>query len=248
MSLLIQQLASDIDALDFDKPIRLSGRVSRFDGHIIECDGFPATIGTLCQVDTQKGETTNAEVIGFRDNNNLLSVHDHNAQISVGAKVTVSDDGHSVKVGPELLGRAIDALGHALDDGPPMHLSDSWPLNGKKTNPLARRPVDKQLDVGVRVINSLLTVGQGQRLGIIAGSGVGKSILLGMMTRFTEADIVVVGLIGERAREVASFAAEVLNGTSRDRTVIVAEPADRSPLLRIRGANRATAIAEYFRS
>ena len=248
MSALIQQLASDIDALDFDKPIRLSGCVSRFDGHIIECDGFPATIGTLCHVDTRKGETTNAEVIGFRDNNNLLSVHDHNAQISVGAKVTVSDDGHSIKVGPELLGRAIDALGHALDDGPPMHLAGSWPLNGKKTNPLARRPVDKQLDVGVRVINSLLTVGQGQRVGIIAGSGVGKSVLLGMMTRFTEADIVVVGLIGERAREVASFAAEVLNGASRNRTVIVAEPADRSPLLRIRGANRATAIAEYFRS
>ena len=163
MSTLMGQLTSDINALDFDKPIRLSGRVSRFDGHIIECDGFPATIGTLCQVATQKGETTNAEVIGFKDNNNLLSVHDHNAQISVGAKVTVSDDGHSIKVGPELLGRAIDALGHALDDGPPMHLADIWPLNGKKTNPLARRPVDKQLDVGVRVINSLLTVGRGQR-------------------------------------------------------------------------------------
>ena len=105
-----------------------------------------------------------------------------------------------------------------------------------------------QLDVGVRVINSLLTVGQGQRVGIIAGSGVGKSVLLGMMTRYTEADIVVVGLIGERAREVASFTAEALHGRSRDRTVIVAEPADRSPLLRIRGANRATAIAEYFRA
>ena len=108
MSRLMEQLTGDIDALDFDKPIRLSGRVSRFDGHIIECDGFPATIGTLCQVDTQKGETTNAEVIGFKDNNNLLSVHDHNAQISVGAKVTVGDDGHSIKVGPELLGRAIE--------------------------------------------------------------------------------------------------------------------------------------------
>ena len=190
----------------------------------------------------------NAEVIGFQNNHNLLSVHDHDAQISVGARVVVSDDGHSIKVGPGLLGRAIDALGHPLDDGPPLQLVDSWPLNGKKTNPLARRPVDKQLDVGVRVINSLLTVGQGQRIGIIAGSGVGKSVLLGMMTRFTAADVVVVGLIGERAREVASFAAEVLNSDSRDRTVIVAEPADRSPLLRIRGANRATAIAEYFRS
>jgi len=244
----LEQIISDIDALTFEKPLQLSGCVSRFDGHIIECDGFPATIGTICQVVTQKGKTTNAEVIGFKDNNNLLSVHDHNAQISVGAKVTLSDDGHLIKVGPELLGRAIDALGHALDDGPPMRLYDSWPLNGKKTNPLARRPVNKQLDVGVRVINSLLSVGQGQRIGIIAGSGVGKSVLLGMMTKFTEADVVVVGLIGERAREVASFAAEVLNGSSRDRTVIVAEPADRSPLLRIRGANRATAIAEYFRS
>ena len=134
-----------------------------------------------------------------------------------------------------MLGRAIDALGHPLDDGPSLQLSLSWPLNGK-SNPLARRPVDKQLDVGVRVINSLLTVGQGQRIGIIAGSGVGKSVLLGMMTRFTAADVVVVGLIGERAREVASFAAEVLKSDSRDRTVIVAEPADRSPLLRIRGA------------
>ena len=212
MSGVLGQLVSNIDTLNFDKPIQLSGRVSRFDGHIIECDGFPATIGTICQVDVQKGETTNAEVIGFKDNTNLLSVHNHNAQISVGAKVTVSDNGHLIKVGPELLGRAIDALGHALDSGPPMRLGDSWPLNGKKTNPLARRPVNKQLDVGVRVINSLLAVGQGQRLGIIAGSSVGKSVLLGMMTRFTEADIVVVGLIGERAREVASFTAEALHG------------------------------------
>jgi flagellum-specific ATP synthase len=160
----------------------------------------------------------------------------------------VVDQGHLIGVGPELLGRAIDALGHVLDNGPPLKLVDSWPLGGKKINPLARRPVDRHLDVGVRVINSLLTVGQGQRLGIIAGSGVGKSVLLGMMTRFTAADVVVVGLIGERAREVASFAAEVLAGESRHRTVIVAEPADRSPLLRIRGANRATAIAEYFRA
>ena len=248
MSGALEKIVADIDTLSFSKPVQLSGFVSRFDGHVIECDGFPAIIGTICQVVTQNGKTTNAEIIGFRNNNNLLSVHEQNAQISVGAKVTVSDDGHMIKVGPELLGRAIDALGHALDDGPSMRLDDSWPLTGKKTNPLDRRPVNKQLDVGVRVINSLLSVGQGQRIGIIAGSGVGKSVLLGMMTRFTEADIVVVGLIGERAREVASFAAEVLNGKSRDRTVIVAEPADRSPLLRIRGANRATAIAEYFRS
>ena len=248
MQNVLQMLEEDIDGLGLRRPYSVSGRVSRFDGQIIECDGFPATIGTLCEVDTQDGTWVNAEVIGFNNNYNILSVHDHDAQISVGARVVVSDDGHSIKVGPGLLGRAVDALGHPLDDGPPLQLDMLWPLNGKKTNPLARRPVKKQLDVGVRVINSLLTVGQGQRIGIIAGSGVGKSVLLGMMTRFTAADVVVVGLIGERAREVASFAAEVLNSDSRDRTVIVAEPADRSPLLRIRGANRATAIAEYFRS
>ena len=248
MQNVLQMLEEDIDGLGLRRPYSVSGRVSRFDGQIIECDGFPATIGTLCEVDTQDGTWVNAEVIGFNNNYNILSVHDHDAQISVGARVVVSDDGHSIKVGPGLLGRAVDALGHPLDDGPPLQLDMLWPLNGKKTNPLARRPVEKQLDVGVRVINSLLTVGQGQRIGIIAGSGVGKSVLLGMMTRFTAADVVVVGLIGERAREVASFAAEVLNSDSRDRTVIVAEPADRSPLLRIRGANRATAIAEYFRS
>ena len=152
-----------------------------------------------------------------------------------------------IKVGPELLGRAIDALGHALDDGPPMRLDDSWPLTGKKTNPLDRRPVNKQLDVGVRVINSMLTVGMGQRIGIIAGSGVGKSVLLGMMSRYTTADIVVVGMIGERGREVGAFVNTILAGDASERTAVVAVPADRSPLLRIRGAERATAIAEYYR-
>jgi len=135
MSGALEKIVADIDTLSFSKPVQLSGFVSRFDGHIIECDGFPAIIGTICQVVTQNGKTTNAEIIGFRNNNNLLSVHEQNAQISVGAKVTVSDDGHMIKVGPELLGRAIDALGHALDDGPSMRLDDSWPLTGKKTNP-----------------------------------------------------------------------------------------------------------------
>ena len=168
MAQVLSTLADEIQGLAIVRPTSVSGRVSRFDGHIIECDGFPATIGTLCEIDTQDRSTVNAEVIGFQNNQNLLSVHDHDAQISVGARVVVTDDGHSIKVGPGLLGRAIDALGHPLDDGPPLQLNHSWPLNGKKTNPLARRPVDKQLDVGVRVINSLLTVGQGQRIGIIA--------------------------------------------------------------------------------
>ena len=223
-----------------------SGRVHRFDGHMIECDGFPATIGTLCSVATQEGDNIAAEIIGFQNNNNLLCVHETGARISVGAEVRVKDDGYKMVIGDGILGRVFDSLGNCLDGSPPPILEESWPLEGVKLNPLMRKPVDQKLDVGVG-INSLLIVGQGQRLGIIAGSGVGKSVLLSMMTRFTEADVVVVGLIGERGREVGDFVKNVFSAETRERTVVVAEPADRSPLLRIRAANRATAIAEYFR-
>ena len=153
-----------------------------------------------------------------------------------------------VPVGEGLLGRVVDALGQPLDDQLLPEQAGRWPLAGMPLNPLRRKPVAEPLDVGVRVINSLLSIGCGQRLGIISGSGVGKSVLLGMITRFTEADVVVVGLIGERGREVGHFVEKALTGSSKARTIIVAVPADRSPLLRIRGAERATAIAEYFRA
>ena len=247
MSLLSGRLSEAISAHAQHDHIRMSGRVTRFDGHMIECGGFPATIGTLCRIETEGGSSAVAEIIGFQNSNNLLCVHETGARISVGAQVTVEDDGYEIAVGEGLLGRVFDALGAPLDGRGPAQLDDVWPLEGVQINPLARRSVDTPLDVGVRVINSLLTVGQGQRLGIIAGSGVGKSVLLGMMTRFTKADVVVVGLIGERGREVGDFVRTVFNSESRSRTVIVAEPADRSPLLRIRAAKRATAIAEYFR-
>ena len=247
MSLLSSRLSEAVSTHAQHDHVRMSGRVSRFDGHMIECGGFPATIGTLCRIETEGGNSAIAEIIGFQNSNNLLCVHETGARISVGAQVTVEDDGYEIPVGEGLLGRVFDALGMPLDGRGPAQLEDSWPLEGVQINPLARRSVDTPLDVGVRVINSLLTVGQGQRLGIIAGSGVGKSVLLGMMTRFTKADVVVVGLIGERGREVGDFVRTVFKAESRGRTVIVAEPADRSPLLRIRAAKRATAIAEYFR-
>jgi flagellum-specific ATP synthase len=247
MSVYSNRLSEAISAHAQHDHIRMSGRVTRFDGHIIECGGFPATIGTLCRVETEGSSSAVAEIIGFQNSNNLLCVHETGARISVGAQVTVEDDGYEIAVGEGLLGRVFDALGTPLDGRGLAQLDDVWPLEGVQINPLARRSVDTPLDVGVRVINSLLTVGQGQRLGIIAGSGVGKSVLLGMMTRFTKADVVVVGLIGERGREVGDFVRTVFNAESRNRTVIVAEPADRSPLLRIRAAKRATAIAEYFR-
>ena len=247
MTNLADSLQADITAINEDRQLSMFGHVSRFDGQMIECGGFPANIGSLCSVETDDDNPAIAEVIGFDKGNNLLSLHQFGARIRVGARVTLADDGAMVPVGDDLLGRVTDALGNPLDGGPMPLLEGRWPLMGREINPLTRKSVDTPLDVGVRAINSLLTVGKGQRIGIIAGSGVGKSVLLGMMTRFAAADIVVVGMIGERGREVGDFTKTVFEGESKSRTAIVAVPADRSPLLRIRGAERATAIAEYYR-
>ena len=244
---LQEHLSTGLLGLGLEHPPRLYGTVHRYDGQMIECDGFPANIGSLCEVETDQGIPAIAEIIGFHHGNNLLSLHDFGARIRVGARVEMIDDGFSIAVGEGLLGRVTDALGKPLDNAGLPALEANWPLLGKEINPLARAPVAEPLDSGVRAINSLMTLGRGQRIGIIAGSGVGKSVLLGMMSRFTDADIVVVGMIGERGREVGSFVNTILSGDARKRTTVVAVPADRSPLLRIRGAERATAIAEYFR-
>ena len=241
-------LIETIDSITLSGKLTTSGRVNKYDGHFLECDGFPANLGSICSVETSDGTDTLAEIIGFKKGNNILSMFESDTKIQSGAKVSVIDEGYDIKVGESLLGRVIDAMGNPYDGKPMGSLQETWPLNGKFLNPMSRNAVDKPLDVGVRAINSLLTVGRGQRLGIIAGSGVGKSVLLGMMCRYTEAEIVVVGLIGERGREVGSFVKNLLSGDAKNKTIVVAVPADRSPLLRIRGANRATAIAEYFRS
>ena len=247
MNRFINNTIKNIGHLDVERKPIFSGRVSRYDGNTIECSGFPATIGTLCKVITDGGNPAIAEIIGFSNGNNLAAMHQPNSRVLVGSKVVAFDDGYSIPVGSGILGRVIDALGQPLDGNLIEEVNESWPLSGEKINPLERTAVNTPLDVGVRVINSLLTVGKGQRLGIISGSGVGKSILLGMITRFTTADVVVVGLIGERGREVGNFVSSNLTEDTKQRTVMVVEPADRSPLLRIRAANRATAIAEYFR-
>ena len=242
------ELSDDIMELNYSKPIAFSGKVNRFDGNIIQCDGFPAHVGTLCTVQVTSDFFVTAEIIGFNNGQNILSLYESGSQIKVGALVTTFDEGSQISVTPNLLGRVIDALGNPLDEQSLPKANESWPLRGIHTNPLLKAPIDTPLDVGVRAINSLVSVGRGQRIGIIAGSGVGKSVLLGMMSKFTTADVVVVGLIGERGREVGAFVRNVLNSESKSKTCIVAVPADRSPLLRIRGANRATAIAEYFRA
>ena len=213
-----------------------------------ECDSFPSPIGTVCKLFCNDGSYVTGEIIGFREKKNLIAIHEQNANLVSGSQIEVSSGSNDVKVGESILGRVVDAFGNPIDDQLELSLNEKWPINGKPTNPMKKSPIREKLDVGIKVINSLFTVGRGQRLGIIAGSGVGKSILLGMMTKFTEADIVIVGLIGERGRELGNFVSEVLNDETKKRTTIVAVPADKSPLLRIKGAERATAIAEFFRS
>ena len=228
--------------------LRIEGRVLRYDGLILEATGFPASPGTLCEIATESGDVVQGEVIGFANGHVLMFLNQPGAGILAGAKVRVIDGGQAAEVGEALLGRVVDAEGHPLDGLPPPRCDATWPLAGRLMNPLARTPVDRPLDVGVRIINAALTVGRGQRVGIIAGSGVGKSVLMEMMARYTEADVIVVGLIGERAREVGAFVRSVMQGEAAKRICMVAVPADRSPLLRLRAARRATAIAEHFRS
>ena len=244
----IGRITADLRDLPSKSFVKASGRVKRFDGQVLECGGFPVSVGSICGVTVASGKVAMAEVIGFRDGRNMLFLYDLDARIEIGAQVTILDPGSEISVGPHILGRVIDALGQPLDGQGPLDLPDRWPLMGRPLNPLARKPVAKPLDVGVRVVNGLLTVGSGQRLGIIAGSGVGKSVLLSMMTRFSQADVIIVGLIGERGREVGHFVEQVMPGDVRKKVCVVAVPADRSALLRIKGANRATAIAEYFRA
>ena len=241
------KLLDNISQIKRPKLIVSSGRVNRFDGNVLYCDPFPAPIGSLCNVKDQMGKDILAEVVSFDKNHNMLAILDPSSHIVTGCKVSLLDDGRHIDVDDTLLGRVTDAFGKPLDDKPLEPINNKWPLMGKAMNPLKRSLIQKPLDVGVRIINSLLTVGQGQRLGIIAGSGVGKSVLLGMMSKYTDADVVVIALIGERAREVGAMVSELFNDETAKKITVVAVPADRSPLMRIRAANRATAIAEYFR-
>ncbi len=241
-------LKEKINNIKLEKTLVSSGKVKKFDGNIIYCDPFPAPIGSLCVIKDKMNNDIMSEIIGFDEEHNMLAILDQNANIVVGCKVSLIDEGKFIDVDDSILGRVTDAFGEPLDDKIILNMKDKWPLLGNMMNPLKRKPVKEPLDVGIKVINSLLTIGRGQRVGIIAGSGVGKSILLKMMSKFTAADVVVVGLIGERAREVGMMVDSLIDNENEKKITVVAVPADRSPLLRIRGANRATAIAEYFRS
>ena len=223
------------------------GRLQRVVGLTLEAVGVEAALGERCWVETEGGARVEAEVVGFSGDRVYLMPTEEVGGLSPVARVYSAGEKLDAPVGPQMLGRVIDGGGHPLDGRGPLEAEARYPLAGQRINPLERSGIREPLDVGVRAINGLLTVGRGQRLGLFAGSGVGKSTLLGMMTRFTSADVVVVALVGERGREVSDFVENILGPDGLQRAVVVATPADRAPLMRLRGAWLATAIAEHHR-
>ncbi|MGN2672546.1 flagellar protein export ATPase FliI [Aliivibrio fischeri] len=223
-----------------------SGKLVRVVGLTLEATGCRAPIGSSCLVETVNGEIE-AEVVGFSGENLFLMPSEQVSGVLPGAKVTPIADGSGIPVGMELLGRVVDGVGNPIDGLGELYTEHTASFTSEPINPLSRKPISEPLDVGLKAINGLLTVGKGQRLGLFAGSGVGKSVTLGMMTRGTTAQVVVVGLIGERGREVKEFIEEILGPEGRQRSVVVAAPADASALMRLKGCQTALTIAEYFR-
>lgn len=250
------------------EPVEIAGRITKLTGLVMVAVGIKLPIGAACYVPLTEGRRVEAEVVGFDGDSLLLMPQSSVDGVVPGAKVFAlevaqalpkphhsrpprrrgTDITRHLPVGNELLGRVVDAAGNPLDELGRIESSEKAPLNARPMNPLMRAPIEEVLDVGVRAINSMLTVGRGQRMGLFAGSGVGKSVLLGMMARYTTADVIVVGLIGERGREVKEFIEQILGPEGLARSVVVAAPADAPALMRLQGANYATTIAENFRN
>ena len=231
-----------------NKPLHVvQGKLTRMVGMTLEAVGCQAAVGARCLVTGPDKEDIEAEVVGFSGEKLYLMPTGNIQGLTPNARVVPMNSVSYAPVGDALLGRVIDGAGKPLDGKGDLKTRAAAPLTGRFINPLQRAPIDEPLDVGVRAINALLTVGRGQRMGLFAGSGVGKSVLLGMMTRYTNADVIVVGMIGERGREVKEFVEKILGEEGLSRSVVVATPADNPPLLRLHGAMMATSIAEYFR-
>lgn len=229
-------------------PLQEEGSLVRMIGIKLESVGCQAPVGSRCRIVTDGGDSIEAEVVGFSEGSLFLMPEGNLAGVKLGARVVPVQSSGVVAVDEQLLGRVIDGAGNPIDERGPLGCLHHVPLKGDAINPLHRSPICEPLDVGVRAINALLTIGKGQRLGLFAGSGVGKSTLLGMMTRHTAADVIVVALVGERGREVREFVDNILGEGGLARAIVVATPADDSPLMRVHGAWRATAIAEHFRN
>lgn len=235
------------DKAVFQSEFVAEGRLTRLVGMTLEAEGVKASLGQACQIINANGKITDAEVVGFSGDKVFLMPITLFDGVEPGARVRPLTTTAAMPIGPELLGRVVNGLGEPLDSLGPLRGDDVLDPSPKTINPLSRDPITEPMDVGIRAINALLSVGRGQRLGLFAGSGVGKSVLLGMMTRFTTADIVVVGLIGERGREVKEFIDHSLGAEGLARSVVVAAPADDAPLMRLRASELCCKVAEYYR-
>ncbi|AXQ28231.1 flagellar protein export ATPase FliI [Solimonas sp. K1W22B-7] len=244
---LTRRLRAETARIPAARTLMVEGTLKRVVGLTLEAVGCQVQIGARCRVANADGTGLEAEVVGFSGDRTFLMPIGDMQGLKPNARVIPIRHAAEVAVGEGLLGRVLDGEGRPLDGKGRLDCNAYARLQGTQINPLSRSPISEPLDVGVRTINSLLSVGRGQRLGLFAGTGVGKSTLLGMMTRFTKADVIVVGLVGERGREVRDFLDHNLGPEGLRRAVVVATPADRSPLMRLRGAYLATAIAEYFR-
>ena len=236
------------EAIQKTETIQRFGRVSQVVGLVIEGIGPAAAVGDACQMTlTGQPQAIPAEVVGFRDEKTLLMPLGEVRGIEPGCRIMPLGAPAQARVGKGLLGRVLDGMGQPIDEKGPMDYEDEVPLYARPVNPVLRRRISQPVDVGVRTINALLTIGKGQRMAIFSGSGVGKSTLLGMMARHTTADVNVIALIGERGREVREFLEKDRGEEGRKRSVVVVATSDRHPLLRMRGTYLATALAEYFR-
>ena len=246
--LWLEKLQTHTNKLNEPTGLIVEGVLSRMVGLTLEAVGCRAAIGSRCQIENKNGSKIEAEVVGFAgDRIYLMPIGDPQG-LEPDCRVIPMGKNSLAKVGFNLLGRVIDGSGQPLDDKGVLKTDAKVSLSGIPMNPLNREPIREPLDVGIRAINAILSVGRGQRMGLFAGTGVGKSVLLGMMTKYTTADVVVVGLIGERGREVKEFVQKILGEEGLKKSVVVATPADYSPLMRANGAMLATSIAEYFRA
>lgn len=243
-SLDFEQALRSIEQIDL---ARVAGRLVRVNGILLECVGCRLAIGQLCHVESIEHEMMEAQVVGFDREVTYLMPFKQPSGLIAGARVFPAGKSEGVMIGDQWLGRVVNGLGEPLDDKGKLGGDTLLPQQLPQVHPLKRQPVEAPLDVGVRAINGLLTIGKGQRVGLMAGSGVGKSVLLGMITRYTQAEVVVVGLIGERGREVKEFIENSLQAEGLAKSVIVAAPADESPLMRIKATELCHTIASYYR-
>ncbi len=229
------------------EPLKIYGRVKQVVGLVVQASGLSASVGELCLLVPSSGSPVNTEVVGFRDDGILLMPYGDLRGVKSGDKVELSKSALTVKVGQSLLGRVLDALGSPIDGKGDLVWEEERPIHNSPPNPVLRRRISEPVSTGIRAIDGLLTIGKGQRVGIFAGSGVGKSTLLGMIARYTGADVNVIALIGERGREVREFIEKELGEKGLARSVVVVATSDQPPLLRVLGALTATSIAEFFR-